>query len=113
MSNVLKTIKDKARFGAIKGTSILLGTTYIAGKILSDGSKNLEAEIICKLDPCADKREVRRQRMESYQTIMKQIAEQNAKLHTLAATVSAKIYRKDIEHQYNLLENEHMAAHAS
>ncbi len=64
MKNIFS--KESAKNAAIKGTSIVLGTSYVLAKTFAEGCKNLEAVIVTKIDDNYTKREVRRHRMQSY-----------------------------------------------
>ena len=64
MKNIFS--KEAAKNAAIKGTSIVLGTSYVLAKTFAEGCKNLEATIVTKIDENYTKREVRRHRMQSY-----------------------------------------------
>ena len=102
-------MKDKARFAAIKATSVALGTAYILCKAGAEGVKNLEANIIHKLDPFAEKVAVRRHRMESYFTVMNQIHSIHDKINERAEQVQKKLLKKATTHEMLLTDQEHLS----
>ena len=102
-------MKDRLRFGAIKATSITLGTAYILCKASAEGFKNLEANIIHKLDPFAEKVAVRRHRMESYFTVMNQIHSIHDKINERAEQVQKKLLKRAAAQEMLLTDQEHLS----
>ena len=102
-------MKDKARFAAIKATSVALGTAYILCKAGAEGFKNLEANIIHKLDPFAEKVVVRRHRMESYFTVMNQVNNIHDKINERAELIQKKLLKRAAAQEILLTDQEHLS----
>ena len=102
-------MKDKARFATIKATSVALGTAYILCKAAAEGAKNLEANIIHKLDPFAEKVAVRRHRMESYFTVMNQVTNVHDKINQRAEQVQKKLLKRAAAQEMLLTDQEHLS----
>ena len=102
-------MKDKARFAAIKATSVALGTAYILCKAGAEGFKNLEANIIHKLDPFAEKAAVRRHRMESYFTVMNQVSNIHDKINERAELIQKKLLNRAAAQEMLLTDQERLS----
>lgn len=102
-------MKDKARFAAIKATSVALGTAYILCKAGAEGAKNLEANIINKLDPFAEKVAIRRHRMESYFTVMNQVSNIHDKINERAELIQKKLLKRAAAQEMLLTDQEHLS----
>ena len=102
-------MKDKARFAAIKATSVVLGTTYVLFKAGAEGAKNLEANIIHKLDPFAEKAAIRRHRMESYFTVMNQVNNIHDKINERAELIQKKLLKRAAAQEMLLTDQEHLS----
>ena len=98
-------MKDKARFAAIKATSVALGTAYILCKAGAEGFKNLEANIIHKLDPFA----VRRHRMESYFTVMNQVTNVHDKINERAELIKQRLLKRATTQEILLIDQERLS----
>lgn len=105
----MEHMKDKARFAAIKATSVVLGTTYVLLKAGAEGVKNLEANIIHKLDPFAEKAAVRRHRMESYFTVMNQVSNIHDKINERAELIQKKLLKRAATQEMLLTDQEHLS----
>ena len=102
-------MKDKARFAAIKATSVALGTAYILCKAGAEGFKNLEANIIHKLDPFAEKVAVRRHRMESYFTVMNQVTNVHDKINERAELIKQRLLKRATTQEILLMDQERLS----
>ena len=102
-------MKDKARFATIKATSVVLGTAYILCKAGAEGAKNLEANIIHKLDPFAEKAAIRRHRMESYCTVMNQVNNIHDKINERAELIQKKLLKRAAAQEMLLTDQEHLS----
>ena len=102
-------MKDKARFAAIKATSVVLGTTYVLFNAGAEGVKNLEANIIHKLDPFAEKAAIRRHRMESYFTVMNQVNNIHDKINERAELIQKKLLKRAAAQEMLLTDQEHLS----
>lgn len=102
-------MKDKARFAAIKATSVALGSAYILCKAAAEGAKNLEANIVHKLDPFAEKSEIRRQRIVSYLEVMDKVNHVHDSISERAEIIKQRLLKRAATQELLLIDQERLS----